>query len=155
MQTNVQRVAKRTIIFGQSRENTAYALMKSKITMPAYHCHYITDTNAGQTISNIGKLFQIFILPPYAMIRYTSSFGLQPCTNNVASALLTVICFNKQTSHVSFLLFNTVFRLIYFGFVYFTTVGLLAYRYLGCLVPYPFHSTKSCRRYERSCRRFG
>ena len=57
MQTNVQRVAKRTVIFSQSREHTAHALMKSNITrermsMPVYHCHYIADTNAGQTISN-------------------------------------------------------------------------------------------------------
>ena len=47
-------------------------------------------------------------------------------------------CFNTQTSHVSFLLFNTVLRRIYLGFVYFTTVGLLTYRYLaiGCLGPF-------------------
>ena len=129
----------------------AYALMKSKITrertrMPAYHCHYITDTNAGQTISNIGKLFQIFILPTYAHDTIDFKLWFRALHQQRCVRLDYSNFFNKQSSHVSFLLCNTVFRLIFFGFVYFTTVALLTYRYLSCLGPYAFHSTKSCRR---------
>ena len=75
------------IIFGKSREHTAYALRSPKISrehtrMPAYHCHYNTDRTC---------IFHLSL--PFSLRRHIKSYCL------LRSSMLDYPSLKENTSH--------------------------------------------------------